>query len=108
MRQEKSQKNMQIHILIEPVAGNGYRARGGEPLSLSADGVTQEEAMANLKEKLQARLSHGAVVVPLELSSSSHPLSDLVGIFKDDPLIEDWKKSMRAYRRKRDKDAGKP
>jgi len=99
---------MQIPILIEPMAGNGYRASGGEPLPLTADGGTQEEAMANLKEKLKARLSHGAVVVPLELSSSAHPLSELVGMFKDDPLIEEWKKSMKAYRRKRDKDADKP
>jgi len=58
---------MQIPILIEPMAGNGYRASGGEPLPLSADGDTQEQAMANLKKKLKARLSHGAVVVPLEL-----------------------------------------
>jgi hypothetical protein len=99
---------MQIPILIERIAGNGYRASGGEPLPLTAEGDTQEAAMSNLKEKLKARLSHGAVVIPLELSASEHPLSDLVGMFKDDPLIEEWKKSMKAYRRKRDKDAGKP
>jgi hypothetical protein len=29
---------MQIQDLIEPVAGNGYRARGGEPLDLTAEG----------------------------------------------------------------------
>jgi hypothetical protein len=99
---------MQIPILIEPMLGNGYRASGGEPLPLTAEGDTQEQAMSNLREKLMARLSHGAVVVPLELSSSAHPLSNMVGMFKDDPLIDEWKKSMKAYRRKRDKDAGKP
>jgi len=99
---------MQIPILIEPVAGNGYRASGGEPLPLTAEGGTQEEAMANLKEKLKARLSNGAVVVPLELSSTAHPLAKFAGMFKDDPLIEEWIKSMKAYRRKRDKDADKP
>lgn len=99
---------MQIPILIEPIAGNGYRARGGEPLALTAEGGTQEEALANLKEKLQARLSRGAVVVPFELPSQPHPLAEFVGMFKDDPLIEEWKKSMKAYRRKRDKDADKP
>jgi predicted RNase H-like HicB family nuclease len=99
---------MQIAILIEPVAGNGYRARGGEPLALTAEGASQEEALANLKEKLQVRLGNGAVVVPLEIPSATHPLAEFAGMFKDDPLLKEWKKSMAAYRRKVDKDADKP
>ena len=99
---------MQIPILIEPVAGNGYRARGGEPLALTAEGASQAEALANLKEKLQARLGNGAVVVPLEIPSQPHPLAEFAGMFKDDPLLKEWKKSMAAYRRKVDKDADKP
>jgi hypothetical protein len=99
---------MQIPILIEPMNGNGYRARGGEPLAITAEGGTQEEALANLREKLQARLCDGAVIVPLDLPAQTHPLAEFVGIFKDDPLIEEWKKCMKAYRRKRDKEADKP
>jgi predicted RNase H-like HicB family nuclease len=99
---------MQIPILIEKVAENGYRARGGEPLALSADGASQEEALANLKEKLQARLDAGAVVVPLELPSQTHPLAEFAGMFKGDPLLKEWKKSMKAYRREVDKVANEP
>jgi hypothetical protein len=99
---------MQIPILIEPIAGNGFRARGGEPLALTADGASQEEALTKLKRKLEARLSNGAVVVSLELPSQSHPLAEFAGMFKDDPLLKEWKKSMAAYRRKMDKDADKP
>lgn len=87
---------MQIPILIEPIAGNGYRARGGEPLALTAEGATQEEALANLKEKLQARLCRGAVVVPLELPLQSNPLAEFA---EDDPLLKDWKKSMAAWKK---------
>jgi hypothetical protein len=99
---------MQIPILIEPVAGNGYRARGGEPLPLTAEGASREEALAKLKEELDARLRGGAVVVPLELPSATHPLAEFAGMFKADPLIKKWKKSMAAYRRRTDKDADKP
>jgi hypothetical protein len=99
---------MQIPILIEPVAGNGYLARGGEPLALTAEGASQEEALANLKEKLQARLCNGAVVVSLELALQPHPLAEFAGMFKGDPLIKEWKKSMAAYRRKVDKDVDRP
>ena len=96
---------MQIPILIEQIQNNGYRASGGVPLALTADGNTQEEALANLTEKLHDRLRQGGVVVPLELPTQSNPLAEFVGMFKNDPLIEKWKKSMKAHRRKRDKDA---
>jgi predicted RNase H-like HicB family nuclease len=99
---------MQIPILIEPIAGNGYVARGGEPLALSAEGATKEEALERLREKLKARLEQGAVVVPLEVPAPKHPLAELIGMYKDDPLIKEWKKSMAAYRKKVDRDANKP
>jgi hypothetical protein len=99
---------MQIPILIEPIADNGYRARGGEPLALTAEGATQDEALAKLKKKLEARLCRGAVVVPLELPGQPHPLAEFAGMFKDDPRLSAWKKDMAAYRRKVDKDANEP
>jgi hypothetical protein len=40
-----------------------------------------------------------------ELAVSSHPLAKYAGMFKDDPLLNEWKESMAAYRRKVDKDA---
>ena len=99
---------MQIPILIEPMENNGYRARGGEPLAITAEGSTQEEALANLREKLNARLCNGGIVVPFDLPEQANPLAEFVGMFKDDPLIKEWKKSMKAYRKGRDKDANKP
>jgi hypothetical protein len=99
---------MQIPILIEPIAGNGYRARGGEPLPLSADGPTREAALAKLKEQLEARLGAGAEIVPLEVSAGPHPLAEFVGMFKDDPRIEGWKRSMATYRRKMDQKPNLP
>jgi hypothetical protein len=96
---------MQIPVLLEPIAGNGYRARGIEPLALTAEGPTREAALARLQEQLLARLRNGAEIVPLEVAAGSHPLAEFVGMFKDDPRIEDWKQAMAAYRRKID---GKP
>src|SRR6266853_3058437 len=86
-------KVMQIPILIEPVAGNGYRARGGEPLALTAEGPTREAALARLKEQLQARLQSGAEIVPLELVAEPHPFAEFVGIFRDDPMLDEWKQA---------------
>ncbi|HKI35965.1 MAG TPA: hypothetical protein VKA46_29180 [Gemmataceae bacterium] len=99
---------MQIPVLIEPIAGNGYRASGGQLLAVVVEAPTREEALAKLKEQLQARLRDGAEIVPLETAPQPHPLAKFVGMFKDDPLIKHWKKSMAEYRRQSDRDRDRP
>src|SRR5438128_2046001 len=100
---------MQIPILIEPVAGNGYRARGGEPLSLTAEGATREEALAKLKEQLQARLSTGAAIVPLEVPVEDNPWLQMAGIYDpSNPDVQEWKEEMRRYREEIDRDPNYP
>jgi hypothetical protein len=99
---------MQIHVLNEHVAGNGYRARGGEPLPLVVEAPTREEALAKLKEQLQARLRNGAEIVSLDLTPPKHPWMEFAGMFKDNPLLEEWKQDMADYRRKIDEEPDKP
>jgi hypothetical protein len=99
---------MQIPILVEPIAGNANRARGGEPLALTAEGPTREAAIAELKKQLQTRLQCGAEIVPIELADQSHSLAEFVGMFRDDPLIAEWKQAMAEYREKVDKNPELP
>ena len=99
---------MQIPVLIERVPGNGYRASGAEPFALAAEGPTRDAALASLKEQLEARFRNGAEVVSLEVGNLPHPLAEFVGMFKDDPLLEQWKRAMADYRRKIDRDADRP
>jgi hypothetical protein len=75
---------MQIPILIERISPKRFRARGCEPLALSAEGPTPEAALAKLKEQLQARLRNGAEIVPLELETKAHPLAEFAGMFNAD------------------------
>jgi predicted RNase H-like HicB family nuclease len=84
------ERAVEIPVLIEPIKGNLYLARGAEPFSLSAEGATREEALANLRKQLQARIHSGARIVPLEVDGESHPLAGFVGMFKDDPHIAEW------------------
>lgn len=95
---------MQIPVLIEPVAQNGYRARGIEPFALSAKGATREEALAKLRAKIEKRLKKGAELVGLEIGASPDPWMEFAGMFKDDPWIEDWKRSIEEYRKQVDED----
>lgn len=98
---------MEIPILIEPVLGNGYRARGGPPLDLSAEGNTREEALAKLREQLQARMSNGAAIVALQVPTQ-HPLAQFAGMFKGDADFQDVVEIMAENRRTMDTDPNIP
>jgi hypothetical protein len=90
---------MQIPVLVEQIAGDGYRARGSDPFALTAKGRTREEALAKLREKVEARVQAGTIVA-LDITTAQNPLARFAGMFKDDPWLDDWKKSMADYRRK--------
>lgn len=97
---------MQIPVVIEPVAGNGFRARGCEPYALTAEGPTREEALHKLQELLHDRLPADAQIVPLELAAPEHPLARFAGMYPpDDPLVQDWLRIMAENRRQADEDA---
>jgi|ERR1043166_4344806 hypothetical protein len=94
---------MAIQVLIEPVPKYGFRATSGEPIPLSVEAPTREEALAELKKQVQARLKNGAELVPVELEGTAHPWMEFAGMFDPkDPLVKEWKKQMARNRRKRD------
>ena len=95
---------MQIPVLIEPVAGNGYRAKGGEPFPFAVEGATREEALQNLRQKIANHLSTGGEIVSLEIQPSEHPLAGFAGMFKDDPLFDEVKEIMAENRRLAEQD----
>src|SRR5262249_26763880 len=90
---ERRGGGMNIPVLLEPVANNGYRARAGDPLGMAAEGATRDEALAKLREQVADRLSKGTQIVTLEIPSApaENPWVEFAGMFKDDPWIEDWK-----------------
>lgn len=62
---------METPVLIEPVPGNGYRAKGVEMFGLSAEGAMREEVLAKLREQLQQRLEQGAELRTLSVAEPS-------------------------------------
>jgi hypothetical protein len=90
---------MQIPVLVERIQGKGYRARSKNPFVVSARGATREEALVKLRAKIQARLKKtGTELVGLEIGLVPDPLAEFAGMFKDDPLIDDWVQSIAEYR----------
>lgn len=101
---------MEIPVLIEPVAGNGYIAKTGEPLALTAEGATRQEAISKLRELLSARTGNGSEVMILNLpgKASPNPWVEFAGMFKDDPYFDDVVEIMAENRRKMDAEPDAP
>jgi hypothetical protein len=96
---------MEIPVLIEPIASQGFRARSGEPLGLTAEGATREEALQKLRDLVASRMANGAQLTSLEVGPFRHPWDDFVGIWAaDDPLVAAWQKEMEENRRRIDED----
>lgn|SRR5262245_34597307 len=95
---------MRIPVLVEPVANNGFRAKAGEPLPLSAEGATPEEAVRNLRSAIDRQLKNGKQLLSLEIASAN-PWLAMAGIHDpNDSLVQEWKKEMAAYRQEIDND----
>jgi hypothetical protein len=95
---------MRIPVLIERVPGSGFRAKGGEPLPISAEGTTRGEAVACLRCLIAERLARGAELISLDLEPRQHPLGPVSGWSEDDPLLDEWQEAVEAYRRQVDED----
>jgi predicted RNase H-like HicB family nuclease len=95
---------MQIPVLIEPVAGNGFRARGCEPLDVSAEGTTEEAALRKLREQIDRRLAAGARLVLLEIPAPANPWVEFAGMSRADPLFDEWQQAIAENRRRADAD----
>jgi hypothetical protein len=89
---------MELPVLIQPVAGNGYQARVGDPFGWVAEGATAEEALRNLKALAAQKVANGTRIATLHISISEHPWLRWAGTLKDDPLLEEWKQAVAEYR----------
>lgn len=72
---------MEIPVVIEPAAGDGFVAKIGEPLSASAAGATRDDSLRNLRQAEWA-LTMGA-------PGMENPWIKFAGMFKDEPMFDD-------------------
>lgn len=99
---------MKINVLMEPMNGKGFRVSSGAPLGITVEAPTREEALKKLQSEIQAKMESGAEVVSVEVGPDENPWLKMAGMYKDDPMIEDWKKAMAEYRDQREKDENYP
>ena len=95
---------MKIPVLVQSENGNGFRAEILSAQTLSAEGSSVEVAMDNLRGIIQDRLDHGARIETLEISESQNPWLQLVGVYKNDPYLDEYKQAIADYRKRVDED----
>jgi hypothetical protein len=93
-----------IPVIVEALAGNGYRATGAGGLSvgLSAEGPTAAEAIDRLAAQVRARLEAGAHLAQLRVAADPAPWKQDAGYLRAEPLYEPWREAMAEYRRQLD------
>ncbi|MBC7854301.1 MAG: hypothetical protein IAF94_12785 [Pirellulaceae bacterium] len=97
---------MQIPVVVEPIGDNLFRAQGPDPFGFAAEGATSQEALQNLRKQIAASTTSGKQVVMMEVPGNAiGPGTDIVGIFKDNPLFDEWQKIVEQKREEAVEDA---
>lgn len=97
---------MDIPVLIEAIGDGRFRARSGEPLAVTAEAATREEAISKLRELVQACATNGKELISLPVATGAPSLPGGASIFKDDPFFDEWQEAIAEYRRQKDKEEG--
>lgn len=94
---------MTYNAIVEARGTSGFAATVLGWPDCTAKGATKAEALAQLRRAIVERLK-GIEIVPLEveLPEAGHPLARLVGMFREDPLYDQFLEDMADYRREID------
>jgi hypothetical protein len=80
---------MQLTILVEPIEGGRFRARSGEPLPLSAEAGSREEAIRHLEQLLADRLRNGTELRAIHIPNGG-PTPPALPFPADNLYETDW------------------
>jgi predicted RNase H-like HicB family nuclease len=95
---------MQYQVFVQKPTDQTFMASVVGLPNITANGITEKEAIDRLKSILDAQFKNGKLVtididVPSEKSpGKSDPWITNAGIFKDDPTFDDFLAEMKAYR----------
>jgi hypothetical protein len=96
---------MDISVVVEKVADNGYRATSYVPTHMVARGRTRQEALDRLCDQLRGRLSSAEVVtLSVPLLGDSHPWKAIAGSWRESPDRAEIERNLQEYRQQVDAD----
>ncbi len=94
---------MTYNAIVEYMKPDGYTASILGWPACTVAGATKAEALDRLRQAVSDRLSRVEIVpINVDVSENGHPLAKFAGMFKDDPLFDEFIEEMAAYRRQVD------
>lgn len=99
---------MEIPVLLEPLPGGGFRARGADPLGLIAEGDTPDSALRHLRDLIASRATSGAILTSIDVPARTYGPHPGAGMYRDDPLYDRWRAAIDAYRQEVEDDPDRP
>ena len=76
-----------------------FRATGGEPFAAAVEADTPEAALDKLRRGIVERVEQGGRITALDLPGGFHPWHQVFGMFRDDPLFDEWQQAISDNRR---------
>lgn len=83
---------MKLSVYVQPTPNSGFRAWCGEPVPLSVEAPTRDEALARLRAQLEARVSGVELEVVFGRPIPTAP------IWPDDEFTRAWLEGIAAAR----------
>jgi predicted RNase H-like HicB family nuclease len=96
---------MDISVIVEKVADNGYQATSYVPAHVVAQGRTRQEALDRLCDQLRSRLSSAEVMtLSIPQLSDAHPWKAIAGSWRESPDRAAIERNLQEYRQQVDAD----
>ena len=96
---------MDISVVVEKIADNGYQATSYVPTHVVAQGRTRQEALDRLSDQLRGRLSSAEVVtLSIPQLGEAHPWKAIAGSWRDSPDRAEIERNLQEYRQQVDAD----
>ena len=90
---------MEISVPLEPLPGGGYQARSADALGFTTQADTPDAALLHLRELIESRAASGTILTSIKIPTRQEAYSYLGGgMYKDDPLYDDWRQAVEEYR----------
>ena len=90
---------MEIPVFLEPLPGGGFEARSADALGFTAQGDTPDAALRQLREMIATRAASGTILTSIEIPTRKEAHSYLGGgMYKNDPLYDEWRQAVEEYR----------
>ena len=94
---------MDVSVMLEQVAQNGYRATALVPMPLVAEAPTRDEALDRIRALISERLSHAEVIqVEVPLATQPNPWLAIAGTWREHSDLDQVVENINAYRREVD------